>query len=175
MADSVPVGSDHSACLSCRFKPREAPMGLGSALCSWGLTTSCARVLGSQTNCICSFLSLYSLHIKWRCLFFTIRWFALSSRSKSLHCYFCLNSSVEVSVYLKILVMILVIFMCASVFSYVLLSCLFLSLTFWLYFHCKALITPYVEHVTLDSVKVKWWEDRINFVSPLFSSCSLLL
>lgn len=39
-------------------------------------------------------------------------WFALFSKRKSFHCYFCLNSSAEASVYLKILVMISVIFMC---------------------------------------------------------------
>lgn len=44
------------------------------------------------------------------------------------------------------------------------------SLTFWLCFCCKALISPYVEHITLDSVKVKWWEDRINFcLTTVFS------
>lgn len=38
--------------------------------------------------------------------------FALSNESTNFHCYFGLNSSAEVSVYLKILVMISVIFVC---------------------------------------------------------------
>lgn len=38
--------------------------------------------------------------------------FALSNKSTNFHCYFGLNSSAEVSVYLKILVMISVIFVC---------------------------------------------------------------
>lgn len=84
---------------------------LSSILCSDGNNHILCTYSGlsDKLHLLLSVIVLSSCKVKVP--FHTFEWFALSSKSKSFHCYFCLYISAEVSIYMKILV-ISVIFMC---------------------------------------------------------------